>query len=561
MDLSQRYRKILWFFARLLLSLVYWEILLPKLGLHFFTEHGRNERLAAAALRFRKLAIEMGGVLIKVGQFLSTRVDVLPTAFTEPLEGLQDEVPSAPFERIRPIVEAELGGTLEQVFAWFDARPVAAASIGQAHRAHLRLREHPNGDERLPPVERVLSVVVKVQRPNIEQIVAVDLRALRQVGAWLQWYAPLRRRVNVSALLDDFAATLHEEMDYLAEGRNAETFAANFADQPRVRVPKVYWSHTTRKVITLEDVGAIKISDYEAITAAGIERKQVALLLFDSYLQQIFRHSFFHADPHPGNLFVSPTSDGAWQLTFIDFGMMGKITPQQRAGLREMVIAVSTQDVKRVVKAYQMLGFLLPNANLRLIEQAGTQVFARFWGKSTLEFREVNLEELQKFAHDFKNLLYDLPFQMPEDLLLLGRAASILSGMCSGLDPDFNIWYSLMPYTQELVAEQQQGDLWEQVRSEAQRVGKKLLQLPGRLDGLLAQLEHGELRVQNPQLAEQVRGVERAVQRLGNAVLFAALLWGTLTLMENQHLVWGALLGCAAFIAFLSVLLSRERSG
>ncbi|GAB4499886.1 MAG: AarF/ABC1/UbiB kinase family protein [Anaerolineales bacterium] len=558
MDLSQRYRKILWFFARLLLSLVYWEILLPKLGLRFLTDGGREGRLAQASLRFRKLAIEMGGVLIKVGQFLSTRVDVLPTAFTEPLEGLQDEVPPAKFEQIRPIAEAELGGTLEQVFAWFDARPLAAASIGQAHCAHLRMREHPNGDVRLPLVERIVPVVVKVQRPNIEQIVAVDLRALRQVGVWLQWYAPLRRRVNVSALLDDFAATLHEEMDYLAEGRNAETFAANFAEQPRIRVPKVYWSYTTRRVITLEDVGAIKINDYAAITAAGIERAEVAKLLFDTYLQQIFQHSFFHADPHPGNLFVSPMADGAWQLTFIDFGMMGKITPRQRAGLREMVIAVSTQDVKRVVKGYDMLGFLLPNANVRLIEQAGTQVFARFWGKSTLEFREVSLEELQKFAQEFKNLLYDLPFQIPEDLLLLGRAASILSGMCSGLDPDFNIWYSLMPYTQELVAEQQQGDLWEQVQAEAQRIGQKLLQLPGRLDGLLLQLEHGDLRVQNPQLTEQVRGVERAVQRLGNAVLFAALLWGALTLAQHQQPAWGAVLGIAAFFTLLGVLLSRE---
>lgn len=558
MDLSQRYRKILWFFARLLLSLVYWEILLPKLGLRFLTERGRKGRLANAALRFRKLAIEMGGVLIKVGQFLSTRVDVLPTAFTEPLEGLQDEVPAAPFKRIRPIAEAELGGALEQVFAWFDARPLAAASIGQAHRAHLRVREHPQGDVHLPLVERIIPVVVKVQRPDIEQIVAIDLRALRQVGVWLQWYAPLRRRVNVPVLLNDFAATLHEEMDYLAEGRNAETFAANFAEQPRVRVPKVYWSHTTRKVITLEDVGAIKINDYAAITAAGIDRAQVAKLLFDTYLQQIFRHNFFHADPHPGNLFVSPMGDGTWQLTFIDFGMMGKITPRQRAGLREMVIAVSTQDVKRVVKGYDMLGFLLPNANLRLIEQAGTQVFARFWGKSTLEFREVNLDELQKFAQEFKNLLFDLPFQLPEDLLLLGRAASILSGMCSGLDPDFNIWYSLMPYTQELVAEQQQGDLWDQVRGEAQRVGQKLLQLPGRLDSLLLQLEHGELRVQNPQLTEQVRGVERAVQRLGNAVLFAALLWGALTFAEHQQPAWSALLGIAAFITLLGVLWSRE---
>jgi predicted unusual protein kinase regulating ubiquinone biosynthesis (AarF/ABC1/UbiB family) len=263
-----------------------------------------RKRLRKAARRMRSLAIKMGGVMIKVGQFLSSRVDVLPPEFTDELEGLQDEVPAERFDDLRKVAEAEFQKPLEAVFARIESQPVAAASIGQAHRAWLTKPSAGNEpvDEK-NQVEKdadLIQVIVKIQRPNIEKIVTTDLTALVRVGRWLNWYKPIRRRANISALLADFSKTLFEEMDYINEGKNAELFAQNFADRLRIIVPRVAWAFTTRRVLTLEDVSAIKITDYDAITAMNIDRAEVAQLLFKTYLQQIFIDQFFHADPPPG---------------------------------------------------------------------------------------------------------------------------------------------------------------------------------------------------------------------------------------------------------------------
>ncbi len=359
--LRARYRRILFFFGRIIASLIFWEIVLPKIGLRGLSRRNRASRLRSIAVRFRALAIQMGGVLIKVGQFLSTRLDVLPPEVTEELSGLQDEVPPVDFEEIRRHAELELGAPLSEKYAFFDETPLAAASLGQVHRAQLYPRDAlANG------AASIVNVVVKVQRPHIEALIDTDLMALRQVARFINRYQPIRKRADVPALTEEFATSIHQEIDYLAEGQNAETFAANFAGHADVRIPRVVWSHTTRCLLTLEDVFAIKITDYAAIGAAGIDRAAVASRLFEVYLQQIFEDGFFHADPHPGNLFVSPLpeqGDGTgWQLTFVDFGMVGHVAPELRDGLRETVIAVGTRDTSRLIKAYQLMGVLLPGA-------------------------------------------------------------------------------------------------------------------------------------------------------------------------------------------------------
>src|SRR5579859_270343 len=354
--IQSRYRRIVFFFARVIATLIFWDIVLPRVGLRGWSRSTRRERLRRLAVLYRALAIRMGGVLIKVGQFLSARVDVLPEEVTAELAGLQDEVPAEKFDDIRRLAEAELGAPLAQRFAAFDPVPLAAASLGQVHRARLR-PETEGGPE--------TAVVVKVQRPKVELLIATDLAALDTVGNWIKYYPPIRRRADVPALLAEFARILRGEIDYLAEGRNAETFAANFKDTPGVRVPHIYWPYTTRRVLTLEDVYAIKITDYEAITAAGIDRAEVAERLFQTYLRQIFEQGFFHADPHPGNLFVerlaaAPAGGPSWRLIFVDFGMMGHVPPNLRAGLREMAIGVATRDAARLVHASQTMGILLP---------------------------------------------------------------------------------------------------------------------------------------------------------------------------------------------------------
>ncbi len=453
--LRARYRYIMGFFARATASLIFWEIILPRMGLRGLARQTRSRRYTQIAARFRTMAIRMGGVMIKVGQFLSSRLDVLPVEITEELSGLQDEVPAEDFGAIRKLAEAELGAPLKERFEHFEPQPLAAASLGQVHRARLRVDA--------AEAEDFQDVVVKIQRPFIDQLINVDFSALHRVAGWLMRYEPIRKRVDVRALISELETTVHQEIDYLSEGKNAEIFSKNFAGRKRIHVPRVVWSQTTQRVLTLENVYAIKITDYDAITTAGIDRAEVAKVLFNTYLKQIFEDGFFHADPHPGNLFVTPRpvteeTKANWQLTFVDFGMVGTVPEGLRDGLRDMMIGVGTRNPAKVVESYQTLDVLLPSADLKLLEQAETQIFDRFWGMSMSELRKVNPREMHQFGMQFRELMYEMPFQLPHNLLLLGRTVAILSGMCTGLDPNFNLWSELAPYAQKMVMEEGVSD-------------------------------------------------------------------------------------------------------
>jgi len=544
-QLRARYRRIVYFFAGVTASFILWEIVFPRIGLRGWARRTRSRRTRRTAVRFRALAIRMGGLMIKVGQFLSARLDVLPPEVTEELSGLQDEVPPEDFGAIRALAESEFGTTLEAHYAWFDQTPVAAASLGQAHQARLNDADAAELG--------YTNVVVKIQRPHIEQIVDVDLAAIRRVGGWLRRYEPIARRVDVNALIGEFATTTLGEIDYIAEASNAETFAMNFLGNPKVHVPKVAWELTTRRVLTLEDVAAIKVTDYDAITAAGIDRAEVAEVLLGTYMQQIFEDGFFHADPHPGNLFVTPLGEGRgvgeygesggrdWKLTFVDFGMVGRVSENLRHGLREAVIAIGTQDGARLVRGFKTLGVLLPSADLKLIERASMQVFDRFGGMSMGELREIDHAEMMSFGLQFRDLILNMPFQLPENLLLLGRTVAILSGMCTGLDPQFNAWSSIAPYASEFVSADGES-IWDTVWAEAARIGQTLLALPARVDRVLTQAERGELNVQTPLLDLRVRRLERSVGRVAMALVFAALLIAGAVLYDAEPTLAKALM-------------------
>jgi predicted unusual protein kinase regulating ubiquinone biosynthesis (AarF/ABC1/UbiB family) len=538
-QLRARYWRIVFFFAGVTANVVFWDIFLRRFGLGRIGDRNRAQRYRRMAVDFRALAIRMGGLMIKVGQFLSARLDVLPIEITRELAGLQDEVPAESFEAIRELAESELEAPLTERFAWVDDTPLAAASLGQVHRA--RLAEPEAGDCGFT------DVVIKVQRPHIDRIVEVDLSALRRVGGWLARYRPIADRADVPALVEEFAVTTAAEIDYVAEGRNAELFEEHFRDDPRVRVPEVVWALSTRRVLTLEDVSAIKLGDYEAITAAGIDRSAVATLLLDTYMQQILEDGFFHADPHPGNLFVTPGAvyeDGTkgFQLTFVDFGMVGRVPDNLRTGLRELLISIGTQDAPRLVQSYVTMGVLLPGADRRRIEMASTQLFDRFWGMSVTDLRDMDHRELAGFAEQFSDLILELPFQLPEDLLLLGRTIGILSGMCSGLDPEFNAWDSIAPYAAQLVSEEG-STTWDTVVSEAGKLFQVLIGLPGRTDRVLTILERGELNVRTPRLDRQVRRLDRSVNRIAGAVVFAALLVAGAILYPSDPFLARALMG------------------
>lgn len=554
-NLRGRYFRILIFFAGVIARFVYWELFLRYLGLRALARRTRPERFRREATRFRALAIQMGGVMIKVGQFLSSRLDVLPPEITDTLADLQDEVPAERFEDIRQLAEREFGASLEEKFDWFDAEPLAAASLGQVHRARLKVEDDAG----------FRNVVVKVQRPRIAEIVEVDLAALRKVGNWLARYRPIREHADVPALLREFSATVREEIDYIKEARNARTFFENFKGNRSVSVPRVVLSLTTLRVLTLEDVFAIKITDYDAITAAGVDRGAVARKLLDVYLEQIFEDGFFHADPHPGNLFVTPLppKEGSksgktrWRLTFVDFGMVGRVPDELRGALRETVVSVGTRDAARLIKSYKSLGFLLPGAATEDLEQASAMVFERLWGKSMTELRNVSPGEFREIGHRVRDVMVEMPFQAPNNLLLLARCVAILSGMCTGLDPDFNLWNQLEPYARKLVAEEA-GSFFDldNLLDQLGELVTALVALPSQASRVLAKMESGGLTVQMPQATREVRALVRSVNRLTGGVVFAALLLGGVALANAGNSAAGNLFFGAAGVTLLWVLFS-----
>ncbi len=518
-DTRARYRRILRFAAWYLAVTWWFELLLPRVGLGRVAERTRTRRMRRFAQRFHVLAVELGGLMIKVGQFMSSRLDVLPPEITAELEGLQDEVPPVPFPAIRALAEAELGAPLDAVFVSVEETPIAAASLGQAHRARLL-----PGDAADTGLD---GVVVKVQRPGIDAIVDVDLAALRKVGGWLSHVRIVSNRADMPALVEEFAQTSLEEIDYLNEAANAERFAADFADDERVSVPGIVWERTTRRVLTLEDVTAIKVTDAEALRAAGIDPAQVAPVFASVMFDQLFTNGFFHADPHPGNIFITPTKGPSagcpWKLTFIDFGMMGQVPPKTRSGLRKLLIAAASRDGKGLVAAISDVGVLVPSADTAELERAMTQLFARFGGMGFAELREVDPREFRDFAVEFGDVVRSLPFQLPENFLLIIRAMSLTSGVCSSLDARFNLWDSVEPYAAQLLRDER-GNLVQDVAQQALDVAGVALRLPKRLDGLLTRIEDGSLPVSNPRLERQVARLARTAQRLASALIFGALL-------------------------------------
>jgi predicted unusual protein kinase regulating ubiquinone biosynthesis (AarF/ABC1/UbiB family) len=300
----------------------------------------------------------------------------------------------------------------------------------------------------------------------------------------------------------------------------------------------------------------IKITDYEMITAAGVDLREVAERLFDTYLGQIFVEGFFHADPHPGNLFVEPIEGDEWRLVFVDFGMVGEITPTTKQALRDIAIAIGTRDLDRLMQAYQDLGALLPGADLDRIRQAEAAMMERIWGKSMRELVRMHPKDMREFAREYRDVLYEMPFQMPENMIFLGRCVAILSGMCTGLDPDFNLFQGLRPFAEDLIAAEAGDTLRVLLESLIEQV-KVLAALPTRVDTVLTKIERGEMVVvarPAPELQRQLHRMTRATNRLVAAVIFAAaLVSGSLFYINGELVFAGVGFGLAALALIFAI--------
>ncbi len=538
---QQRYRRILRFFAGVIANVVWWDLVVGRVPLAKQRAlASRPHRLREMTREFRTLAIEMGGVMIKLGQFLSSRVDVLPLEITQELQGLQDEVPAADSRQVFALLREQLGD-LERRFERIETMPVAAASLGQVYRARL------HGENGAPGA----SVVVKVQRPGIEAFVRTDLAALRVVAGWVMRYKPIRTRANAPALMEEFARTLWAELDYRAEADNAERFAEIHADNPRIYIPRVFREHSSGRVVVLEDVEALKIADTEALAAAGVDPAQVADLLLEAYFKQIFVAEFFHADPHPGNLFVrprppidapagnAPPAERPFQLIFVDFGMAVRLPKSMGENLRKLLIGVTQRDTRQLTEAYRDLGFFLPGADLERIAEAQEVILNQIYGRNLLDLAQPDPKEIEAIGREFRDVLYDFPFQIPQDFIYLGRALGMISGLVSRLDPQINPWRQIERYGEQLIRGQSLQQLRDKRLVGLLELLRPYLETPARVQRLLEEAEKGRLRVQLKSDRDTVRQQERLEKRIGqlawSIVSAAGVLSATLVYLERRR--------------------------
>ena len=516
--MKSRYRRILRFAALALLQTWWFELVLPKFGLKRFVASRRLGRYQKLARRFGRLATDLGGLIIKAGQFASSRLDVLPSAITAELESLQDEVAPEPFNKIREQIERELGFALEQAYSSFEETPVAAASLGQVYRARLSTG--------LSEDFGLTDVVVKVLRPGIEEIVEVDLKALRRVGLWLSRIKLVSRRTDAPGLVEEFAEVSLQEVDYFHEAGNLERFKACFEEDPRVDAPLVVWERTSKRVLTLSDVTDIKISDVESLLKAGIDPNAVAAELARITFEQIFVHGFFHADPHPGNIFVSKSADDSgvdFKLVFIDFGMMGEISNELRNGLQGFIFALVSRDARACVEAMQRLGVLLPIVDTVELERAIAAMFERFGGVGVADLVQTDPQELKELAIRFSDLIRTLPFQLPEDFLLLFRSISLISGVTSALNRDFNMWDAVDPFARSLLNVGGSSTL-KALGREATALATTMLGLPRKMDSVLTRLDQGVLSIRVPEVEKGLRRIDGSARRITSSILFSVLL-------------------------------------
>ncbi|MFL0658484.1 ABC1 kinase family protein [Cylindrospermopsis raciborskii UAM/DH-MRr] len=380
-------------------------------------EQNRGKR----ATQLRKLLTNLGPTFIKVGQALSTRPDLIRKDFLEELVKLQDQLPPFDHDIALSIIETELNRSIDEIFTKLSPQPVAAASLGQVYRGTLV-----TGEE----------IAVKVQRPNLRPIITKDLYLMRWAATWLSPWLPLNLGHDLTLIVDEFGTKLFEEIDYMNEGRNAEKFAHNFRNNPQVKVPVIYWSYSSHRVLTLEWINGYKLTDTERIRQAGLNPEGMIQIGVTSGLQQLLEYGFFHADPHPGNLFA--VDDG--RMAYIDFGMMDQLEETTKETLVDALVHLVNKDYADLAEDFVSLGFLAPGTNISPIIPALEAVLGNAIGKNVGDFN------FKTITDEFSELMYDYPFRVPAKFALIIRSLVTQEGIALSLNRNFKIVEVGYPY-------------------------------------------------------------------------------------------------------------------
>jgi predicted unusual protein kinase regulating ubiquinone biosynthesis (AarF/ABC1/UbiB family) len=528
--LSRRFR-IAVFFLRMGIHFLWWDWILRWPLLRTFRTPW-IPRWRRVTRRYKRVALDLQGLWVKLGQFLSTRVDVLPMEITGELESLRDEVPPVNGEAVIAQIEADLDRPIEQIFASVSPHPIGSASLAQVHCAQTLSGE---------------AVVVKVLRPGIREIIRDDMKLLRHAATWLKRVKAISDRADVDAIVAEVDTVTTGELDLREEAKNVDRFTDDFAGDPGVAAPRIYGAESSAGTLTMEDVSYIPIGDVEALDRAGIDRKSVARKIYEIYLTQFFVTYRIHADPHPGNLFVRPlpTVTGKlanpraefkpgdpvpyapqrpFQLVVVDFGMVVEMPPALREGLREFAIGLGTRDARRILESYSKLGVLRPGANLDFVEVMLQEQLDNFWGSFIGQMRQKDLTRpaVRAFLHKYEELMASAPFQFRSEMLFMSRAMGILSGLTYNLDPEFDPWNATAPFAQKLIQE----DIGKALRRTVEDV---VAGRPPTTLGPLLRFLPGASRSPRPAAAmdaantAEIRRLRKSVHRLTTLVVVAGI--------------------------------------
>ncbi len=532
--------------------------------------------LIRVLVAFRKTAIKLGVLMIKLGQFLSSRADILPQQALDVLAELQDEVPPAPFSHVVTVIETELGKPVEQIFGVLERKCTAAASLGQVHKGVLAA----TGEE----------VAVKVQRPNIDQLVRMDLSTLRFVIWVINRFVDTSEFIDLMGFYREFKRTVYEEIDYITEAANARRFKEMFKDDPAIYIPDVYDDYTSRRVLVLEWIDGIKVNDYATLEAAGVSRLEVAERTVKAYFRQFFEEGFFHADPHPGNIFVLPQDKITRQvkavqdkhpdrlikpfqppvIAFVDFGMVGSMTKSMKKAMKDLFLSFVARDSHGLVDALGRLGFIGEGANMTAIERGMALMMEQYYGMTLGQARELEIPEV---ARDIEDLLYGQPFRIPAQFAFTGKAIGTLVGLATGLAPEFNFIEVATPYAQSFLGLNTEdiGQAMQEILNQVLDTGRILLALPRSMERVISKLETGLIEVR---MAEADRSGRRRRRGRGRArengneassglggfswvLVFAAELAGGIALTMLHQVIPGWFCLGLAGITALGLLIKR----
>jgi ubiquinone biosynthesis protein len=480
--------------------------------------------------RLREMFDELGPTFVKFGQLLSTRPDVVPPDIIAELRKLQDEVSPFPMEDVETVVEAELGLTIEQAFLHFEEQPIAAASIGQVHRATL-----PNDAE----------VVVKVQRPSAPRQIESDLRLMASAARVARERVRQLDFIDANELVEEFGRSIRLELDYQQEARNAETFRRNFGGDERIAVPRVWWRYTTGRLLTLDRLDGRHIRDLDLDAWPAEDRRELATTMTDAWMTMIFRHAFFHGDPHPSN--ILHLEDG--RLGLVDFGLAGRLTETDMVRLTRLFVDAATENVAALPRRLSDLGVRYPREREEELRSRLEELYYRYYGS-----RLSDIDPIEAIREGLA-LIYAMNLRLPTRFVILDKAIATLGSVAAEVYPDFNVFEVARPYARQLISERlSPRRLALRTSHEARDIAEIALEVPRQVHDILNELRDGEMlvKISNPGIDDLAHHMDVSVNRIAVALVILGGLVGSSLIgvlaEQGPHLLGLHLLSVAGFL-------------